>query len=545
MGISNCVVIIALQHLWSHFCSQNIFNKMRKLYSIALLLVLVTPFVSCEDEAQKSREEKLISTFQIVRFPNDPCVGSNARNGTCYTSQECSDKSGTSAGSCADGFGVCCTFIISTCGSTTSENLTAWTQATTVESGECGLTVCPIDDTICSLRLDFTKFVISGPSTISVPQVRRMLGHPVQDYADTAYTVTGSSQGTGCLTDTFYMTSASPSSGPPSLCGTATGEHMYVEADVDRCNYLSFELADAAAASLITATRGLTTLATRSWDITITQIECTSATLPPPGCTKYFWNTNAGRAILKSSNYQVTTTSIHLGQQHDRYCMRRERGMCVGCFAAAASEFAVSGRKGNTNLATPVNYAMTGGCCGYRSQAGLSDVTIAANNLLEGAAVTGAGDSDAVERMTQWGWDCIIIPGAFTTTTMSNTAAAVDTTQTDAELTQILSASPTSTVRNQGQGPQMCGNNAGIGPGVDDTLLRAPLDAAEGQAILVGSTNNLTVCTRSTPFMLEFMSDDLEGLGGSTIADITEQGIGSVISGGNKGFHITFVEKAC
>merc|ERR1712088_759880 len=80
MGISNCVVIIALQHLWSHFCSQNIFNKMRKLYSIALLLVLVTPFVSCEDEAQKSREEKLISTFQIVRFPNDPCVGSNVRN---------------------------------------------------------------------------------------------------------------------------------------------------------------------------------------------------------------------------------------------------------------------------------------------------------------------------------------------------------------------------------------------------------------------------------------------------------------------------------
>merc|ERR1712038_628300 len=192
MGISNCVVIIALQHLWSHFCSQNIFNKMRKLYSIALLLVLVTPFVSCEDEAQKSREEKLISTFQIVRFPNDPCVGSNARNGTCYTSQECSDKSGTSAGSCADGFGVCCTFLIDTCGSTTSENLTAWKNPTTVSSGTCGLTVCPIDDSICSIRLDLTTFVITAPSTQTNNQFRRKFGQPVQDILDTAVALQGS-----------------------------------------------------------------------------------------------------------------------------------------------------------------------------------------------------------------------------------------------------------------------------------------------------------------------------------------------------------------
>merc|ERR1739844_819846 len=139
-------------------------GKMQKSYSIGLILVLIAPFVYCED-GEGTRDEKLISTFQIVRFPNDPCVGSNSRNGTCYTSQECSDKSGTSAGSCADGFGVCCTFIITTCGSTSSENLTHWTQPSTVSSGSCALTVCPIDDSICSLRLDFTKFEITGPST--------------------------------------------------------------------------------------------------------------------------------------------------------------------------------------------------------------------------------------------------------------------------------------------------------------------------------------------------------------------------------------------
>ena len=36
------------------------------------------------------------------------CVGSSSRNGTCYTESECEDKGGTAAGSCADGFGVCC-----------------------------------------------------------------------------------------------------------------------------------------------------------------------------------------------------------------------------------------------------------------------------------------------------------------------------------------------------------------------------------------------------------------------------------------------------
>ena len=45
----------------------------------------------------------------IFRFPNDPCDGNASKNGTCYTSEECSAKGGTSSGSCASGYGVCCT----------------------------------------------------------------------------------------------------------------------------------------------------------------------------------------------------------------------------------------------------------------------------------------------------------------------------------------------------------------------------------------------------------------------------------------------------
>merc|ERR550532_1120059 len=104
------------------------------MHSLAntLVCILLAISLALALDENDNRDEKLISTFQIVRFPNDVCVGSNSRNGTCYTSAECSDKSGTSSGSCADGFGVCCTFLIQACGSSSNENLTYWTNPTTV-----------------------------------------------------------------------------------------------------------------------------------------------------------------------------------------------------------------------------------------------------------------------------------------------------------------------------------------------------------------------------------------------------------------------------
>merc|ERR1712051_315205 len=44
------------------------------------------------------------------------------RNGTCFTSSECSTRGGSSRGSCASGFGVCCVFTVSATSSTISNN---------------------------------------------------------------------------------------------------------------------------------------------------------------------------------------------------------------------------------------------------------------------------------------------------------------------------------------------------------------------------------------------------------------------------------------
>merc|ERR1711990_1277259 len=88
------------------------------------------------------RESKLLPVFQVVRFPNDPCtVTSGSKNGTCYTAEECSTKGGTNAGSCASGFGVCCTFTLS-CGGSSSENCTYFDSSTSQGTGSCKAEIC-------------------------------------------------------------------------------------------------------------------------------------------------------------------------------------------------------------------------------------------------------------------------------------------------------------------------------------------------------------------------------------------------------------------
>lgn len=476
---------------------------MIKYYTVYLVLSFLSPIVFCVSDFEETRDHKLISTFQVVRFPNDACVGSNSRNGTCYTSQECSSKGGASSGSCADGFGVCCTFVIKTCGQSSTENLTVWTQPTTVSAGMCSLSVCPTSDEICQLRLDFTTFSITGPSTLTLVQVRRQSGQVTQNLPD-AYALQGSTYTGMCFTDIFYAQGATPSSSPPGICGLNTGQHMYVEADVDRCNKLQFSLADMATdgTTQLTTNRGQTALGTRTWDITISQIECTSSTLPPIGCTKYWWG--SGRATLTNYNFKsgmgtLDITGYHLGMQHERMCIRRERGNCLGCFAAADNNFSLSAAED----AAAEQYTVATGCCGMASFAPIAIPTIAAQIALQGV-------NDVANDKSQYGFDCIIIPGAFLPT--AAIIGVVITAQTAAIIQQVFTESPTAEVHPTPSGPHICGNGLGIGGGAIN-LDSMPWDDGEGTASSNGAGTNQTVCTRNTPFLLEFMSDDLEGLG--------------------------------
>jgi len=418
--------------------------------------------------------------------------------------------------------------VIATCGSSSSENNTYWTQPTsTTGPSSCDLTVCPASDNICRLRLDFTTFAITGPSTVTNDQVLRHNGQPVSMYTNKGRAVSGNSFRTNCLVDTFSVTGPSASSTPPTICGTNTGMHMYVDVTPTECNRMMFTLGEVASTAFVTTTRGMATATTaRTWDMTVQQIECTSLTLPPAGCTEYFWGSGAG-FTLTSYNYRGTGTSftgVHLANQHQRQCIRRERGNCIGCFVAlAVGNLDISG-----GTADAKHYTSVGGCCGYAGPSlNLLQITATTKAI---AGVRGfAGNSNiATNALGQFGWDCIIIPGAFGPTDLATggvqsqatkaltvaIAGAVLASQTTANIQQTLLGSPTKGVGPTPFPPQICGSGGGIGIG--NTYIHTSVAGTTS----VGSANNYSVCTKMVPFTLEFLSDDLEGLG--TTATFTE-----------------------
>ena len=124
----------------------------------------------------------VLSLFSVVRFANSFCYGSNGYNGTCLTSAECSTAGGTTSGSCASGFGVCCTskfplqpskstrfswiwsiyLVLETvCGKTVTRNNTYWQNpgysSAYYTAGQCSLYVKKCEANICQLRYSFNK----------------------------------------------------------------------------------------------------------------------------------------------------------------------------------------------------------------------------------------------------------------------------------------------------------------------------------------------------------------------------------------------------
>lgn len=277
------------------------------------------------------RNEKLLPIFSVVTFPNDLCVGTESgstRNGTCYTSAECDSKGGTSSGSCASGFGVCCVFALS-CGGSSAENHTYLIQAsaTTGFTTPCKYQICKCSADICRIRLDFTTF------TLAVP-------HQGTTKATTLATEEFEAASVGdCYTDTF---SVSGQPGSPVICGKNTGQHLIVDA-CDDCHTINFNIA--------------TTSTTRAWTIHITQYTCQedqNTQGGPPGCLQWFTGTT-GR--VSSFGFDRTLTVItasaatHLSSQNYQVCFRRESSYCYICYtpkleganaAATQSSFGLS-----------------------------------------------------------------------------------------------------------------------------------------------------------------------------------------------------------
>lgn len=244
------------------------------------------------------RDGKVFSLFNVVQFKNEACVSSDTlssgstsnRNGTCFTSSECSTRGGSSRGSCASGFGVCCVFTVSATSSTISNNDTYIQNPSFPsaygETNSLAYTIQKCSDDICWLRLDFEQFTTLGP-------------------ADTVETTGGA-----CI-DTFTVTVNSGQTVPP-ICGTMTGQHVYIDLG-------------ALPSDTATLNFGFTgTSTSRLWDVKASQIPCGTNYAPPDGCLQYQEGLT-GR--IETFNFPSTTSS-HLADQSYAVCIRREAGYC-------------------------------------------------------------------------------------------------------------------------------------------------------------------------------------------------------------------------
>lgn len=308
--------------------------RLHSILIIAYCLISVGNNVSSEEVGEKLAKE--FSLFSVVTFPNTECTTSSsltggATDGTCYTSTECSDKSGTASGNCASGFGVCCVFLnAGAITSTISQNRTRIRNAefpsvtTATAATSIIYTVNKVSEDICQLRLDFTTFQIAGPANS-----QELFG--------------GAGSGTHCA-DAFYVTTSDvatwTSTHSAKLCGDLTGEHLYID--------LSPTSTDAATITLDTAvsTTVPPTVANRKWDVKISQIECFATYRAPLGCDRYmmedygkiisynFRRTTGGTngAILTNSN-----SGIELALQRVNTCIRRAKGMCCVEYQACAA----------------------------------------------------------------------------------------------------------------------------------------------------------------------------------------------------------------
>lgn len=270
----------------------------RWLFGAALAVALAT-FVAADAEVEARKDEgKAFSLFSVVSFANKDCRSSDdltggARNGTCYTSTECSDKSGTKSGNCAAGFGVCCVFIISdTSGGTVSENCTylrnpgypsayTATSSLTYKINKCS-------DNVCQVRLDFESFQTVGlPNTLET---------------------------TGGVCDDKLTLTASAGGNLPVICGANTGQHVYLELGKESSSTAQLAFTFSTAAST-----------TRKFEIKVTQYLCNQAERAPEGCLQYH-TTAKGR--FETFNFPATTNPGHLASHNYAICIKQLPGMC-------------------------------------------------------------------------------------------------------------------------------------------------------------------------------------------------------------------------
>merc|ERR1711892_120486 len=268
--------------------------------------------------SQVDRQSK-VNLFTIVKFPNQECVATGTGDtGTCNTQIECESKGGISEGSCAQGFGICCVIYNDECGTVSITANRTYIRNPDHPSGyskdgTCMYSLVKSQQNICQMRLDFVKSSTTSPTT---------QGKCEPDYIKGYRAATGRNS--------------------PKICGENAGQHIYLDAGAFSSSNANLEI-----------TLGGSSNINRHWKALITQIECDSPTLPPPGCLQYH---TGQTGQVRSFNFDAANYD-HLNAQIYSVCIRREKGFCsIGWLQSVDPD--------SFKLSRPAtNYASTVGTC--------------------------------------------------------------------------------------------------------------------------------------------------------------------------------------
>lgn len=277
------------------------------ILKIFLILYFVEPSVG---QNKTERNGKVFSLFSVVQFPNQVCSTTSGTysNGTCITSSECSSRGGTSQGSCAAGFGVCCIFTYSATGSVISQNVSYIVNpgypsnyAPTSTPSVISYTIQKCSCDVCRIRLDYEVFQLTTPftaqGTATTGPVTGQCNIDFMTVETTASTV--STDATGNIGNYPYM------------CGTNSGQHAYID--------MSCTCTDTATLSF---TVGAPTDSDQ-WRIRVTQLGCSDPDVSnTEGCQQYFTGISG-----TFSSYGSGSSQMIMGQNY-AYCIRPAAGYC-------------------------------------------------------------------------------------------------------------------------------------------------------------------------------------------------------------------------
>merc|ERR1711899_622825 len=252
-------------------------------------------FVASVATALPTRDEKAFSLFSVVTFPNKECTTQMTppMNGICVTADECQnsgDVVATKSGNCASGFGVCCLRTVEG-----NPGASINTALTYIQSPDFPAAVTALNNAANAPGVINRAFNIQGGANVC--QVRF-------DFISVTTPARGAN---------------TAGIGIPALCGTLTGQHLYVDV-----NSLT---GGAMAATLNINTAAVA--AQRMWKILARCVNCNDEEYrAPSGCAQFHTGASGRISSFNGAPAVAANGQMLLNDLSYSICIRPVAGAC-------------------------------------------------------------------------------------------------------------------------------------------------------------------------------------------------------------------------